>query len=182
MRLLILLLALPLASWACAPPGQDAVSSPDWERVPVSIELRLAEEEPGPELTAAVVYGEGDTVYLHPTAELSSEQITHAQSVAPLQGQGLVVSLWLTEEGNNRWAAVMASHSGQHLAVLINSVVVAPPAIIAPPPEGIVDTVGPTPAIPVQVGVPLPPEEASQLAEAISETWPTPDARNRDGA
>lgn len=179
MRLLVLLFALPLASWACAPPGQDPVSSSVWERVPVSIELRLAAEEPAPGLTAAVVYGEGDTVYLHPTAELSNEEITHATSV--VRPQRLVLSLWLTEEGMNRFAAVKASHGGKHLAVVINSVVVGPPPIIAPPPEGIVDTVERTLWIPLQVAVPLPPEEASQLAEAVSETWPTPESRNRDG-
>ncbi len=48
-----------IASWACSP-GSKA-RAPDWKRVPVSLELRLAEGSPAPGLVAAAVYGQGKT-------------------------------------------------------------------------------------------------------------------------
>ena len=84
-------------------------------------------------------------------------------------GKGLVLSVWLTAAGAERMAEVTAHHMGDSLAVLVNSVVVSVPTIE--------DTVDLGTKLPSQIGVPLGPQEASQLAAAVSKTWPLKAAR-----
>ena len=164
-----LFFVLSSTSWACGAPGPDPIPSPDWRQVPVSIELRLAQSSPAPGLIAAVVYGGGDTVYLNSKVELPSIQISRAE--AQDQPNGLAINLWHTEEGRDQWKRLQAEHVGEHLAVLVNSVVVAPPAIIAGVPKDMVDAEY-APDTPLTVMVPLPREQAKDLAQAVSQTWP----------
>lgn len=85
--------------------------------------------------------------------------------------QSFALRLWLTEEGKDRVARLKAGHIGERLAVLINSTVIAPPAVIVGPLPGLVDTVQLTPEIPLVIAIPLPQEEIQQLAKAVSQTW-----------
>ncbi len=59
---------------------------------------------------------------------------------------------------------VTGRHVGDSLAVLIDSVVVSVPIIQ--------QAMGGDPKLPSDIGVPLEPEEAQQLAAAVSKTWP----------
>src|SRR5688572_10254605 len=83
-----------IASWACSPDAK--ARAPDWKRVPVSLELRLAEGSPAPGLVPAAVYGQGKTVYLHPEAQLSNTDIVRVEAVKTRIGQGLILQIWLT--------------------------------------------------------------------------------------
>jgi preprotein translocase subunit SecD len=94
---------------------------------------------------------------------LSNAQIARAESLQ--RPQGLVVTLLLTDEGRDQLRELTSAHIGDHLAVLINSTVVSEPAII-------VDTLGRTRAMPSQVTINLPEEQARQLTRALSQTWP----------
>ena len=140
------------------------VEAADWQHVPVSIELRLAAGSPGPQLVAAPVYGQNHTVFLHPESQLSNKDIARVEAAKTMSGKGLVLSVWLTAAGASRMAEVTSHHMGDSLAVLVNSVVVSVPTIE--------DTVDLGTKLPSQIGVPLGPEEANQLASAVSKTWP----------
>lgn len=165
--------AIPLwviAFWGCAPSTGKEEAVPDWRRVPVSIELRLAEGAPAPGLVPARVYGQADTVYLHPEAQLSNSGIARVEAAKTMGRRGLVLELWLTQTGAERLAEVTGQHIGDSLAVLINSAVVSVPMIEEP--------IGRDTKAPSHLGVPLLPEEAEQLAVAVSKTWPPAPARS----
>jgi preprotein translocase subunit SecD len=151
-----------LASWACSPDAQTR--APDWQRVPVSLELRLAGGSPGPGLVAAEVYRQGKTVYLHPEAQLSNSDIVRVEAVKTRIGQGLILQIWLTRAGAARLKEATGRNIGDSLAVLIDSVVVAVPVIK--------EAIGSDPKQPIDMGVPLEPKEAQQLAASVSKTWP----------
>ena len=147
---------------ACSP-GAKA-RAPDWKRVPVSLELRLAEGSPAPGLVPAPVYGQGKTVHLHPEAQLSNADIVRVEAVKTRIGQGLILQIWLTRAGASRLKEATGRHIGDSLAVLIDSVVMAVPVIQQP--------IGGDPTLPIDIGVPLQPKEAQQLAASVARTWP----------
>lgn len=151
-----------IASWGCSPDGK--ARAPDWKRVPVSLELRLAQGSPAPGLVRAAVYGQGKTVYLHPEAELSNRDIAKVEAVKTRIGQGLILQVWLTRPGASRLKEATRRHIGDSLAVLIDSVVMAVPLIQ--------QALGSDPRLPIDIGVPLDPKEAQQLAASVSQTWP----------
>ena len=155
---------------ACSSPG-DKAAAPNWSQVPVSIELRLAQGAPGPELVPAAVYGQGRTVYLHPESQLSNADIARVEAVKTRIGKGLILEVWHTKTGARRIAELTAQHIGDSLAILINSVVVAVPKIQ--------ETINPGTRTPSDIGVPLEPKEANQLALAVSKTWPAPEREKR---
>jgi preprotein translocase subunit SecD len=160
-----------IASWACSPSTGKAKAAPDWRRVPVSLELRLAEGAPAPGLVPATVYGQGATVYLHPEVQVSNSHIARVEAVKTRLGKGLILEVWLTKAGAERLAGVTGRHIGDSLAVLINSVVVSVPIIQ--------ETLGRDTKLPNSIGVPLGAEEAEQLAAAVSKTWPPASASFR---
>jgi preprotein translocase subunit SecD len=149
---------------ACSSGGGKAAAPPDWQRVPVSIEFRLAKGAPGPDLVPAAMYGQGDTVYLDRKAQLSNSDIARVEAEQTRIGKGLILHVWHTKAGAQRIADLTAHHIGDSLAILINSVVVAIPTIQQP--------LNPGTRMPSDIGVPLEPKEAMQLAAAISKTWP----------
>ena len=151
-----------IASWACSP--AEKARTPDWKRVPVSLELRLAEGSPGPGLVPAPVYGQGKTVYLHPEAQLSNSDIVRVEAVKTRIGQGLILQIWLKRPGAARLKEATGRHIGDSLAVLIDSVVMAVPVIQ--------QAIGGDPTQPIDMGVPLEPKEAQQLAASVARTWP----------
>jgi preprotein translocase subunit SecD len=113
-----------------------------------------------------VVYGQPDTLYLHPEPGLSNSHIARVEAAKTMAGKGLVLSVWVTKEGARQLASMTSQHIGDTLAVLINSVVVSAPVIQ--------ETLGTDPKLPSHIGVPLAPAEARQLALAVSTTWPAP--------
>jgi hypothetical protein len=150
------------ASWSCSPGAKPR--APDWKRVPVSLELRLAEGSPAPGLVPATVYGQGKTVYLHPEAQLSNTDIVRVEAVKTRIGKGLILQIWLTRAGASRIKEATGRHIGDSLAVLIDTVVMAVPVIQ--------QAIGSDPKLPIDIGVPLEPKEAQQLAASVSKTWP----------
>ena len=164
MELRIAISLWAIACWACSPSRGKVNAAPDWRRVPVSLELRLAVGAPAPDLVPAAVYGQAGTVYLHPEIQLSNSHIARVEAVKTRLGKGLVLEVWLTKAGGKRLAEVTGQHIGDSLAVLINSVVVSVPVIR--------DTLGRDTELPNSIGVPLEAEEAGQLAAAVSKTWP----------
>ncbi len=171
-------LAIPacvIAYGACSPSGDKVDAAPDWRRVPVSLELSLAESAPTPGLQPAMVYGQPDTLYLHPQPRLSGDHIARVEAAKTMGEKGLVLAVWFTKAGARQLAEMTSNHIGDTLAVLINSVVVSAPVIQ--------ETMGGDTKLPSHIGVPLDPTAARQLALAVSKTWPAvPAASKRDGA
>ena len=164
-----------IASWACSPSGEKVARVPDWRRVPVSLELRLAESAPAPGLLPAAVYGQPDTLYLHPHPRLSDSHIARVEAAKTMGDKGLVLAVWFTKAGARQLADMTGQHIGDTLAVLINSVVVSAPVIQ--------ETMGGDTKLPSHIGVPLDPAAARQLALAVSKTWPSaPAAAQQDPA
>jgi preprotein translocase subunit SecD len=157
------------ASWSCS--TSPKARTPDWKKVPVSLELRLAEDSAAPGLVSAAVYGQGKTVYLHPEAVISKRDIARVEATQTRIGKGLVLDVWFTRAGAARVKQVTGSHVGDRLAVLIDSVVLSVPRIQ--------QAIGGDPRRPSGIGVPLEPKEAQQLAAAIAKTWPRVPARSR---
>ena len=158
--------AIPLSvvlSWGCSPEVKGK-TVPDWRQVPVSLELRLAEGAPGPDLVPWAVYGRAKTVYLHPRAEFSNRDIARVEAVVTRIRTGLVLQVWPTRAGAARLKETTGRHIGDSLAVLIDSVVVSVPIIQ--------QAIGANPKLPFALGVPLGAKEAQQLAAAVAKTWP----------
>jgi len=149
---------------ACSGSGDKPAAKPDWGRVPVAVELRLAQGASGPQLVGREVYGQGRTVYLNPQAQISNADIARAEAVKTRIGKGLILQVWYTKSGARKIAELTRQHIGDSLAVLINSVVVAIPIIREP--------INPGTQTSSDIGVPLEPKEANQLALAVSKTWP----------
>src|SRR3954463_16666747 len=152
-----------LTSIACSTSGNNAAVKPDWSRVPVSVELRLAQGASGPELVPREVYGQDRTVYLQPKAQISNADIARVEAVKTRIGKGLILQVWYTKSGARQIAELTRQHIGDSLAVLINSVVLAIPVIQEP--------INPGTQTSSDIGVPLEPKEANQLAAAVAKTW-----------
>lgn len=149
---------------ACSTSGDKAPVKPDWGRVPVAVELRLAQGTSGPGLVRQEVYGQGQRVYLSPQAQISNKDIARVEAVKTRIGKGLILQVWYTRSGARQIAELTRQHIGDSLAVLINSVLVAIPVIQEP--------INPGTQSSSDIGVPLEPKEADQLAAAVSKTWP----------
>ena len=174
MGLRLALSVCAIAYGACSPSGDKVDTAPDWQRVPVSLELSLAESAPAPGLLPAVVYGQPDTLFLHPQPRLSGDHIARVEAAKTMGEKGLVLAVWFTKAGARQLADMTSNHIGDTLAVLINSVVVSAPVIQ--------ETMGGDTKLPSHIGVPLDPTAARQLALAVSKTWPpVPAAPKRDG-
>ncbi len=158
---------------ACSP-AREKEPAPDWRQVPVSLELRLAESAPGPGLVPAMIYGQPDTLYLHPQPRLSAEHIARVEAAKTMGEKGLVLAVWFTKTGARQLADMTGNHIGDTLAVLINSVVVSAPVIQ--------ETMGGDTKLPSHIGVPLDPAAARQLALAVSKTWPPASAESKRDA
>jgi hypothetical protein len=142
----------------------EKVKPVDWRRVPVSIELRLAEGSPAAGLIPAAVHGQGSTVYLHRDSPISNTDIVRVEATKARIGQGLILDVWLTKAGARRMADLSRQHFGSKLAVLIDSAVVSVPTIQ--------DTLSFGAGTPFDIGVPLGPDDTEQLARAVAQTWP----------
>ena len=149
---------------ACSASGDNAAVKPDWSRVPVSVELRLAQAAAGPELVQRELYGQGRTVYLERQAQISNADIARVEALKTRIGKGVILQVWYTKSGARKIAEFTRQHIGDSLAVLINSAVVAIPVIQQP--------INPGTQSSSDIGVPLEPKEANQLAAAVSQTWP----------
>jgi preprotein translocase subunit SecD len=157
-------LCLVILSWGCSSSGKKVKTVIDWGRVPVTIELHLAQGAPAPNSVPAVLYGQSDTVYLQPQAQLSNTSITRVEAIKTRIGNGLVLNVWLTKAGAARLAEVTARHIGDTLAVVVDSAVVSAPIIQ--------ETLDVGTSQPTSIGVPLGAEDVGRLARAVAKTWP----------
>jgi hypothetical protein len=155
------LLLLPVLA-ACPDRSTEPVRPVGWHQAPVSIQGRIAEDEPDERLIEATIVGEDEVVYLYPGVAFTTEQLQHVET-SP-DSDPLVLQLWFTEQGAEQVTAAMQQHVGRRFALLVNGHVVAAPPIVRP--------LRPDPQLPVSVQVRLAEGEAEQLADAVARTWP----------
>ena len=88
------------------------IQPPALARSSVTLELRLAEEEPGEGLTA-ISSETGRTLYLHPRVELSNTDIEAMEIVRDTHDGQPVLAVTFTAAGAERLTALSRKHSGK---------------------------------------------------------------------
>ena len=94
----------------------------------VRFEIRLAEEEPRADRTAAGLQGSRRVVYLAPEPVVVNSDILSAEPIASDHG-GFSVLVTFTDEGARKMHSATAAGVGSLLAVLLDGKVVAAPKI-----------------------------------------------------
>ena len=93
-------------------------------------EIRLAESEPGDELTEAEMVGGDEKVYLHKTVLLSNRDIADAKVVSDAVGQP-AIAITFTDDGATKMLQVTERNEGKRLAIVVNRKVISAPRIVA---------------------------------------------------
>jgi len=146
---------------ACAP-APEPDSPVAWDRTPVSIQGRIAVDEPAEGTVAAVTVGEADTLHLHPDVEFWDRHI--ARATAEASERLVTLRIEFTRAGARRVESRTEREIGARFALTVNGHVVAAPRIAR--------AVRVEPGVPVEVEWVLPEEEAAGIAAAVSRTWP----------
>jgi preprotein translocase subunit SecD len=98
----------------------------------VRFEVRLAEENPAPDLREVVIPGTDRKIYVHPEAVIVNSDIARAQVA---QGEGTSnfgVDLTFTAEGAAKMFRATQNHIGRPVAILVDGDVVVAPVVRAP--------------------------------------------------
>ena len=103
-RILTIALVL-LGVWGCSKQG------------PVTLQFRIAEEEPGPGLTEFVSEPSGTHLYLHPEAFVSEADVDSAAAVMQ-QGQPAIM-VRLTPTGAQKLANVTRQNVGKRCGIVL---------------------------------------------------------------
>jgi len=96
----------------------------------VRFELRLAEEQPAPGLSAAAVGNR--TIYLHQESILTNADIADAQVVPGDGANAFSVHLVFNAEGGAKMKRASQDHIGRPIAILLDGAVVMAPVVRAP--------------------------------------------------
>jgi len=100
------------------------------KQAPVTLQFRIAEEEPGPGLTEFVSGPSGTHLFLHPEAFVSEADVDSA-AVVRLEGQTGIAVL-LTSAGAQRLAEITEQNVGKRCGVVLNGKLVSSPRILDP--------------------------------------------------
>jgi len=93
------------------------------------LDVRLAEQAPGPGLSEASVSGSGDKLYLHPETVVSNADVTFARVVPGDRPATFNVGIMFTSDGSSKMEKATQSHLNKPLAILLNGRVVAAPIL-----------------------------------------------------
>jgi preprotein translocase subunit SecD len=100
------------------------------EKPKVKVEFRRAEAKNADGLTAAVVAGTTDKIYLHKAVEATNADIAEAR-VALDNAANPAIDILFTKEGAKKMEALSEKHQDKPLAILIDGKVVSAPVIRA---------------------------------------------------
>jgi preprotein translocase subunit SecD len=95
----------------------------------VRFEVRLAEDQPGPGLRAARVANSQRTVYLHPEAIVTNEDISGSTVVPGNRPSQFWIDVRLNASGANKMREATRNHLGKPVAMLIDGEVVTAPTL-----------------------------------------------------
>jgi preprotein translocase subunit SecD len=94
----------------------------------IKVEFRRAETKPANGLTAAMVEGSKEKIYLHNKAELTAEDIAEAKASLD-NAQKLAIDITFTKAGGMKMAKLSEDHLGKPLAVIVDGKVLSAPTI-----------------------------------------------------
>lgn len=98
----------------------------------VRFEVRLAEDQPAPGLTAARGANSTRTVYLHPEVVVSNADIARSSVIPGNRPSQYWIDVRLTAAGAGKLRAATTGHLGKPVAILIDGEVVAAPTLKSP--------------------------------------------------
>jgi hypothetical protein len=111
-------------------PGNKEFTLPAPARKPRGkVEFRKAEKLPGDGLVKMTVPGQEDPVYVHPKAELTTEDIDTAKVGIDIN-RDPVLEITFTQKGAEKMATLSKEHLGKPLAFLVEGKVVFAPKIM----------------------------------------------------
>ena len=94
-----------------------------------TLEVRLAETEPGAGLTEDEIFGSGQKIYLHAEAIVTQDDIIRASIQEEAGGATFGVVLMFSQPGTERLEKATEAHLGKPLAILINDYIRATPVV-----------------------------------------------------
>jgi preprotein translocase subunit SecD len=97
------------------------------ENEKVTLEFRIAEDEPAPDLTEIAFEPTGETFYLHNEVLVNQHDVESA-AVMMQQGQS-AVELILTSEGAEKFKELTAQNVGKRCAMVLNGKFLSAPVI-----------------------------------------------------
>lgn len=113
-----------------SPPRIEMPFESPIKAVPISFELRKAELIPAEGLEEVTVRGTKQVIFLHPEAELTSEDIRDVMAVPGRPGGSeSAITLRLTREGARKMRKLTAGHLEKPLAIVIDDEVVMAPRV-----------------------------------------------------
>lgn len=101
----------------------------------VSLEVRLADNEPGEGLTAITHEKSGEIYYLHDEVILSNKDVARAK-VVDMEGKPFI-EVYLTDAAKDRFAEITGENISRHAAILIDGKLVMAPVIRAKIDQGV---------------------------------------------
>jgi preprotein translocase subunit SecD len=116
-----------IAGFAILPRGTSTVQAA------VHFEVRLAEEQAAPGLTAARAANSNRTVYLHPEVVVTNADIAFSNVIpGNTPSQQFWIDVRLTAAGADKMRQATTNHLGRPVAILIDGEVVAAPTVNSP--------------------------------------------------
>jgi preprotein translocase subunit SecD len=94
-----------------------------------TLEVRLAERHPGVGLSAAVVPGSDEKIYLHPEAVITNADVVSAHVIPGDQPGTFNVGIMFSPEGSAKIEKATQAHLNEPLAILVNGRVVSAPTL-----------------------------------------------------
>jgi TonB family protein len=91
------------------------------------LEIRLAETQPGPDLTEMKVQGSGERLYVHATSVVTNADVSSAEVVQ--QGDGFAVSVRFSPGASTRLSAATAGHVGKPVAIVLDGQLFSAPVL-----------------------------------------------------
>ena len=100
----------------------------------VTLEFRIAEDEPATGLTEMIFEMTGESFYLH--KEVLVDQSNIDTAIVTTQNKRPAILLVLTREGTRKFAELTQRNVGKRCAMILNGELVSAPRIMAPIVEG----------------------------------------------
>ncbi len=103
-----------------------ACSEPDT----ITLEFRIAEDEPAPELTEVIFEPTGESFYLHAEVFVNESHVDSAFVI--MHSDRPAVELLLTNEGKTKFEELTTSNVGKRCGMILDGELVSAPIIRAP--------------------------------------------------
>jgi hypothetical protein len=121
--------AAPAAKESTAPDTEYKYSGPQDKKNFVPVEFRLAETEPGSDLTEMKISGSDQKYYLHKEVELSNADVASVNLGRETGNSAAGIVLTFTNEGKEKFAKVTGENIGKRLGIVVAGKLISVPVI-----------------------------------------------------